>query len=129
MEKKTTNISYGPFEKDTDIIKLVLNEVYPDTTKEITLKEILMAYIEYHKQCHISFFCKKCNKQKEFTTYDINGKLFNLYDIEPDGHCFFRCVSIFLKKTVEEIRYIVADYMISYKSDFIDSYEPDENND
>lgn len=125
---KATTICYGPFETQESIIKLILNQVYPDTRIQITLKEILIAYIEYHKSCHISFVCKKCNKHKDITTYDLNSQQFNVYPVEPDGHCFFRCISIYLKKTVEEIRYIVADYMISYKSDFIDSYEPDENN-
>ena len=33
-----------------------------------------------------------------------------------------------LNKSIFELRNQISDYMINYKEDFIESYEPDENN-
>ena len=127
--KKPNTLCYGPFNSQKKIIKSILHDIYPDITKEITLKEILIAYLEYHKKCHIYFVCKSCSKKKQLSSYDINQKPFNIYKVKPDGHCFFSCISICCNKSITELREIVSEYMINYKSDFVDSYEPDENND
>lgn len=128
--KKCKFISYNNITRDS-IIKNILKDNYPDITKEISLKTILILFFEYHKKCNVNFLCKQCiltKKKESLKTYVINDKTYKVTKVDPDGHCFFSCLSLMLNKSIFELRNQISDYMINYKEDFIESYEPDENN-
>lgn len=128
--KKCKFISYNNTTRDL-IIKKILKDNYPDITKEISLKNILILFFEYHKICNVNFLCKQCilsKKKESLKTYTINDKNYKVTKVDPDGHCFFSCLSIMLNKSIFDLRNEVSNYMINYKEDFINSYEPDENN-
>ena len=47
------------------LIKKALERVYPDTSKSITLREILIAFLEEHKTTKFTFKCTPCHKKEE----------------------------------------------------------------
>tara|TARA_B100001123_G_scaffold377733_1_gene445401 strand:+ start:597 stop:1592 length:996 start_codon:yes stop_codon:yes gene_type:complete len=121
--KKCKQLSYGITEKRSDIIERALQKVYFDITQEITLNEILIAYFEEHKYCDISFKCQSCYlKEKIVKIYTLNDIPYVKHIVPSDGHCFFHAVSLHIDLCIEQLREQVADYMLSYKDDFIDKY-------
>ena len=46
------------------LIKRALEKVYPDTSKVISLKEILIAFLEEHKSTKFTFKCSECHKKE-----------------------------------------------------------------
>ena len=46
------------------LIKRALEKVYPDTSKIITIREILIAFIHEHKTTKFTFKCKACHKKE-----------------------------------------------------------------
>lgn len=52
---------HGIGEERPLLIRRALERVYPDTTQEITLKEILIAFLEEHKTTRFTFKCKSCH--------------------------------------------------------------------
>lgn len=46
-----------------------LERVYPDTSKTIVLKEIIISFLEEHKSTKFTFKCSKCHRA-EFKTED-----------------------------------------------------------
>ena len=125
-------ISYGIDIDRSDLIKKALKKVYPDITKEITLKELLAAYFKEHKYCDFTFKCRKCclkERTKKDSIYTIDDKEYIKQKVPGDGHCFFHAIALYLNLDVEELRNSVADYMEENEDDFIESYESEEHND
>lgn len=46
------------------LIKRALEKVYPDTTKTVTLKEILVQFLEEHKTTKFTFKCTSCHRKE-----------------------------------------------------------------
>lgn len=55
---------HGKGEERPILIKRALEKVYPDISKTITIKEILIAFIEEHKTTKFTFKCKSCHKKE-----------------------------------------------------------------
>jgi hypothetical protein len=53
---------HGLGEERPVLIKRALEKVYPDTTKTIVLKEIIIAFLEEHKSTKFTFKCSKCHR-------------------------------------------------------------------
>jgi hypothetical protein len=53
---------HGLGEERPVLIKRALERVYPDTTKTIVLKEIIIAFLEEHKSTKFTFKCSKCHR-------------------------------------------------------------------
>jgi hypothetical protein len=49
------------------LIKRALEKVYPDITKIITLKEILIQFLEEHKTTKFTFKCSECHRKESST--------------------------------------------------------------
>jgi hypothetical protein len=46
------------------LIKRALEKVYPDITKTITLKEVLVQFLEEHKTTNFTFKCSECHRKE-----------------------------------------------------------------
>jgi hypothetical protein len=46
------------------LIKRALEKIYPDTTKTVTLKEILAQFLEEHKKTKFTFKCTSCHRKE-----------------------------------------------------------------
>ena len=46
------------------LIKRALEKVYPDTSKIITFKEILIQFLEEHKTTKFTFKCSECHRKE-----------------------------------------------------------------
>lgn len=46
------------------LIKRALEKVYPDISKTITLKEILIQFLEEHKTTKFTFKCSECHRKE-----------------------------------------------------------------
>jgi hypothetical protein len=55
---------HGKNEERPILIKRALERVYPDITKVITLKEILIAFLEEHKSTRFTFKCSECHRKE-----------------------------------------------------------------
>ena len=58
---QATERCHGIGESRPDLIRKALKKVWPDTTKPITLKQIIIAYIEEHKYTKFTFKCHSCH--------------------------------------------------------------------
>ncbi len=52
------------------LIKRALEKIYPDITKTITLKEVMIQYLEEHKSTKFTFKCSQCHKNESKNTKD-----------------------------------------------------------
>jgi hypothetical protein len=59
---------HGIGEERPVLIKRALERVYPDTTKTIVLKEIIIAFLEEHKSTKFTFKCSKCHRSEQSST-------------------------------------------------------------
>jgi hypothetical protein len=59
---------HGLGEERPVLIKRALERVYPDTTKSIVLKEIIIAFLEEHKSTKFTFKCSKCHRLEQSNT-------------------------------------------------------------
>ena len=62
---KVKEIFYGIDKTRGILIKDALKKSYSDITEETTLKNILVAYFEEHRECDITFQCRKCYLKEE----------------------------------------------------------------
>jgi hypothetical protein len=60
-KNKAEERCHGVGEDRPLLIKRALERVYPDPSKTIILKEILIAFLEEHKTTKFTFKCKKCH--------------------------------------------------------------------
>ena len=58
---------HGVGEGRLELIRRVLEKIYPDTTKTIKLKVIIIAFLFFLKYTKFNFKCEKCHK---IETYD-----------------------------------------------------------
>ena len=56
---------HGIGEERPILIKRALAKVYPDVSKTITLKEILIAFLEEHKPTKFTFKCSQCHRNEK----------------------------------------------------------------
>jgi hypothetical protein len=56
---------HGIGEERPILIKRALEKVYSDITKEIKLKDILIAFLEEHKSTKFTFKCSSCHKKEK----------------------------------------------------------------
>ena len=59
---------HGIGEERPILIERALQKIYPDITKEITMKDILIAFLEEHKSTKFTFKCKACHKKEKSIT-------------------------------------------------------------
>ena len=55
---------HGIGEERPLLIKRALEKVYPDITKTITLKEIIIQFLEEHKSTKFTFKCSECHRKE-----------------------------------------------------------------
>lgn len=55
---------HGIGEERPFLLKRALEKVYPDTTKPIVLKEILIQFLEEHKNTKFTFKCSACHRKE-----------------------------------------------------------------
>lgn len=55
---------HGIGEERPILIKRALEKVYPDTSKPVKLKEIIIQFLEEHKTTQFTFKCKSCHKKE-----------------------------------------------------------------
>lgn len=58
---KSENRCHGPGDERPILIKRALERVWPDTSKEIALKEIMVAFLEEHKNTKFALKCRACH--------------------------------------------------------------------
>jgi hypothetical protein len=56
---------HGINEERPLLIKRALEKVWPDTTKPLVMKEIIIAFLEEHKYTNFTFKCKTCHKNEK----------------------------------------------------------------
>jgi len=56
---------HGIGEERPILIKRALEKLYPDITKTITLKEIVIQFLEEHKYTKFTFKCKACHLKEK----------------------------------------------------------------
>ena len=109
INEKNDNIS----NEDKNDELLYNNENNKEELKQIFLNEI--------------FYQKYSAKN-----YEINKKYFKEIDIPKDGNCFFRCISYYFYKNIDqhmEIRDSIYKYIVENKEDFYIFFQGnDENN-
>lgn len=59
--KKTENRCHGIGEERPILIRRALERVWPDTSKEIAMKDIMIAFLEEHKNTKFALKCKVCH--------------------------------------------------------------------
>jgi len=62
---QSTERCHGIGEERPLLIKKALEKVWPDTTKPITLKEIVIEFLEQHKYTKFTFKCHSCHKNEK----------------------------------------------------------------
>ena len=55
---------HGMGEERPLLIKRALEKVYPDISKSVTLKEILIQFLEEHKTTKFTFKCSECHRKE-----------------------------------------------------------------
>lgn len=55
---------HGIGEERPLLIKRALEKVYPDTSKTVILKEVLIQFLEEHKTTKFTFKCSDCHKKE-----------------------------------------------------------------
>jgi hypothetical protein len=63
-DEKATDRCHGKNEERPVLIRRALNKVYPDTTKTIKLKTIIIAFLEEHKYTKFTLKCNNCHKKE-----------------------------------------------------------------
>lgn len=61
---KSEERCHGIGEERPLLIKRALKRVYPDISKEVILKEIIIAFLEEHKHTKFTFKCRSCHKKE-----------------------------------------------------------------
>ena len=61
----STDRCHGKGEERPLLIKKALEKVWSDTTKIITMKEIIIAFLEEHKYTKFTFKCHICHKNEK----------------------------------------------------------------
>ena len=56
---------HGIGEERPLLIKKALEKVYPDITKKIKLKDILVQFLEEHKTTQFTFKCRECHRKEK----------------------------------------------------------------
>jgi hypothetical protein len=56
---------HGIGEERPLLIKSALEKVYPDITKTVMLKEILIQFLEEHKHTKFTFKCSQCHRKEK----------------------------------------------------------------
>ena len=59
---------HGIGEERPILIKRALEKVYPNKTMVVTLKDILIAYLNEHKATKFTFKCSECHRKENITT-------------------------------------------------------------
>ena len=68
---EATERCHGVNESRPTLIKRALEKVYPNISKPITMKEIIIAFLEEHKTTKFTFKCKECHRKE--TTISTNS--------------------------------------------------------
>jgi len=55
---------HGIGEERPLLIKRALQKVYPDITKSVTLKDIIIQFLEEHKSTKFTFKCSECHRKE-----------------------------------------------------------------
>ena len=55
---------HGIGEERPLLLKRALEKVYPDITKTIRLKDIIIQFLEEHKTTHFTFKCSECHRKE-----------------------------------------------------------------
>jgi len=63
-EKPSKERCHGIGDERPLLIKRALEKVYPDITKTIPLKEILIQFLEEHKSTKFTFKCSECHRKE-----------------------------------------------------------------
>ena len=63
--KPSTERCHGIGEERPLLIKKALEKVWNDTTKPITMKKIIIAFLEEHKYTKFTFKCHTCHKNEK----------------------------------------------------------------
>jgi hypothetical protein len=63
-ETPAENRCHGLGDERPKLIRKALQRVYPDITKEISLKEILIAFLEEHRTTRFALKCKVCHDKE-----------------------------------------------------------------
>ncbi len=61
---------HGIGEERPILIKRALEKVYPNMSQIVTLKDILIQFLEEHKYTNFTFKCKECHKKENFRKID-----------------------------------------------------------
>jgi len=61
----STDRCHGIGEERPILLKKAMERVWPDTTKQIVLKEIVIAFLEEHKSTSFTFKCRQCHKNEK----------------------------------------------------------------
>ena len=64
-KKPSKERCHGIGEERPILLKRALERVYPDTTKVITLREILIAFLKEHKTTKFTFKCSECHRKEK----------------------------------------------------------------
>ena len=64
-KKPSKERCHGIGEERPLLIKRALEKVYPDISKTITLKEILIQFLEEHKTTAFTFKCSECHRKEK----------------------------------------------------------------
>ena len=62
--EKSQERCHGIGEDRPLLIRRALERIYPDTTLQISIKYILIAFLEEHKSTHFTFKCKPCHRKE-----------------------------------------------------------------
>lgn len=61
---KSEERCHGIGEERPLLIKRALERIYPDTSLQISIKDILIAFLEEHKSTRFTFKCKPCHRKE-----------------------------------------------------------------
>jgi hypothetical protein len=61
----STDRCHGIGEERPVLLKKALARVWPDTSKPIMLKDIVIAFLEEHKHTSFTFKCRQCHKNEK----------------------------------------------------------------
>ena len=63
-KKESKERCHGIGEDRPLLIKRALEKVYPDITKSVTMKQVLIAFLEEHKTTQFTFKCSHCHRNE-----------------------------------------------------------------
>ena len=101
---------------------------------EVYIKLYELNELEKLKDSIIKSRCKKHKLPTGGKNLDLINRLCNLrltLTIQPvkgDGHCFYQSVAYYTKHDVNELRNLVADYMLEHQEEFEAAYVADDYN-